>query len=388
MNLFDNEELKKELIQAYYDARKNKRNTLNALKFEINLEHNIIELYKEICEYRYQLSHSICFIVEEPVKREIFAAHFRDRIVHHFVINKINSIFEKQFIHDSYSCRVGKGTLFGIKRVARFIRRSTQNFSRDSYILKLDIEGFFMHINRKLLYKKIENLLSEKYHEKDKNLLLYLIKTIILNDPTQNCIIKGKSSNWHGLPRSKSLFHTPPDCGLPIGNLTSQIFANFYLNDFDHFITNTLKMKFYGRYVDDFVIVHHNKVYLRSLISIIAEYLHTNLGLTLHPRKIYFQHYTKGVEFLGAVILPHRLYVANRTKGNFFRAIRFQNQLIEEHEPTKEEQDAFVSNLNSYLGIMQHYKTNRIKAKGIEKHLSPRWLNYVFPACNFDKFVK
>lgn len=141
-------------------------------------------------------------------------------------------------------------------------------------------------------------------------------------------MIKGGYKSWHGLPKDKSLFNTKPNCGLPIGSLTSQVFANFYMNLFDHYIESVLGIKYYGRYVDDFIIVHSNKDYLKSLIPIIKSFLNNELQLNLHPQKVYLQHYTKGVKFLGAVVKPNRIYISNRTKGNFCNRLVELNELI------------------------------------------------------------
>ena len=134
-----------DLFRAYFDARKNKRNTINALAYEKNFEANTFALCDEILERHYQPSPSICFIVDKPIKREIFAASFRDRIVHHFINNHIAPLFETSFINDSYSCRAGKGTHYVIKRIDRFIRSCSENYAKDCYILKLDIRSYFMY---------------------------------------------------------------------------------------------------------------------------------------------------------------------------------------------------------------------------------------------------
>ena len=142
-----------ELLGAYYSCRRNKRNTMNALSFEVDYESELMALRDEINSGCYVPGRSVAFVVDKPVQREIFAADFRDRVVHHLIINKLNPLFERAFIYDSYACRVGKGTLFGINRLDTFIRRCSQNYSRDCYVLKLDIRGFFMHINAyKLFY--------------------------------------------------------------------------------------------------------------------------------------------------------------------------------------------------------------------------------------------
>lgn len=308
-------------------------------------------------------------------------------MLHHYIINKLNPLFEKEFIHDSYACRVAKGTHFGIQRADGFIKSCSKNYSADCYILKLDVQGFFMHINKQLLFERLSVFINQKYLEPDKELLIALCEKIIFNEPTKNCIIKGKKTNWDGLPNNKSLFHSPPNCGLPIGNLTSQIFTNFYMNTFDHFMKKELGINYYGRYVDDFIIVHPDKEYLKSLLPTIADFLKNKLQLTLHPKKIYLQHYTKGVQFLGTVIKPNRIYIANRTKGNFYMAIQKQNEIVKQHKPDKEAQAIFLCSMNSYLGIMKHYKTYNLRKKMLFKNLSAWWWNHVYLSGGYAKFV-
>ena len=412
LNLFteiDRDKITLDLFQAYFDARKNKRNTINALAFEKHLEANLFALASEIIERRYTPKPSICFIVDKPVKREIFAADFRDRVIHHFIYNYISPIFEKSFINDSYSCRKGKGTHYGIKRIDHFIRSCSQNYSKDCYILKLDIKGYFMSMNKTLLHQKVKNVLIRNKDKLnfDLELILYLLEKTIFNDPKENCIIKGKKEDWEGLPQTKSLFHAQPNCGLPIGNLTSQLFGNIYMNDFDHWVKKELGIKYYGRYVDDFILIHENKNFLQSIIPKLSAFLLSTLSLTLHPDKIYLQHYSKGVKYLGAVIKPHKTYIANRTKGNFYNAIEKQNQIARDHsprginksnfinsqtqiiqrgKPTKEEQQAFQSSMNSYLGIMKHYKTYKLRKEMVLKNLSAWWWNYVYLSGGICKF--
>lgn len=346
-------------------------------------------MFDEIIEGRYEPKPSICFIVDRPVKREIFAADFRDRIVHHLIYNNISPIFEKSFINDSYSCRKNKGTHYGIKRIDHFIRSCSRNYLNDCYILKLDISGYFMAINKNLLFGKVK---SELIKHADKidfelDLILSLIEKTIFNDPKKNCLIRGSKKDWTGLPKTKSLFHASKNCGLPIGNLTSQLFGNIYLNEFDHFVKKDLHIRYYGRYVDDFVLIHQNKEYLKSLIEPIREFLDHNLQLKLHPDKIYLQYFTKGVKYLGAVIKPHRIYIADRTKGNFFEAIEKQNEIVNHREPGKEELKHFLCSMNSYLGIIKHYKTYKGRKKIIFKHLSGWWWNWVYLSGGMGKFV-
>ena len=376
-----------ELFEAYQACRSNKRNTRNALAFEVDYESQLVKLCSEINNGGYQPGKSIAFIVNKPVKREIFAADFRDRVVHHLVVSKLNPLFEKAFIYDSYACRVGKGTHFGIRRVDSFIRQCSQQYSRDCYVLKLDIKGFFMHINKSILYQQLQAFIEQKYLAADKELLLELCEKIIFYEPTQQCIIKSKRSAWQGLPPDKSLFHSAPQCGLPIGNLSSQVFANFYMNSFDHYLKHDLGIRYYGRYVDDFILVHEDKELLKALIPVIKARLQEHLQLTLHPNKIYLQHYSKGVQFLGAIIKPHRIYIAKRTQGNFYMAIAKQNKQLNTHTPTQEQQATFLSSMNSYLGIMKHYQTHKLRKRLLFKNLSARWWNCVYLSGGIAKFV-
>ncbi len=376
-----------DVFEAYAECRANKRNTMNALAFEVDYEQQLIALCNDINTGSYEIGESIAFVIDKPVKREIFAADFRDRIVHHLVINKLNPLFERAFIYDSYACRVGRGTHFAISRADRFIRRCSNNYTTDCYVLKLDIQGFFMAIDKRILWKSLSNFIMQYYKQADKELLLKLCHKIIVNNPTKNCFIKGDRQNWRDLPPDKSLFHSAPFCGLPIGNLTSQIFANFYMNIFDHFIKHDLAVQYYGRYVDDFLVVHHDKDYLQTLIPRVRDFLSLKLGLTLHPKKIYLQHYNKGVNFLGMHIKPHRITSGKRIKGNFYGAIARSNHIVREKKPTKDEQAAFLSSMNSYLGIMKHYKTHRLRKRMLIKHLSAWWWNLVYFSGGCAKLV-
>lgn len=382
----DYSQLTEELFSAYFDCRKNKRNTLNALKFEKHLEQNVFDLIDDIYQGKYQIGRSIAFIVNKPVKREIFAADFRDRVVHHWLINKLNPLFEKIFIQDSYACRVGKGTHYGVKRADTFIKACSENHTINCYILKLDIQGFFMHINRNLLFKMLEMFVHKHYTQPDKALVLEITKKIIFNQPTHNCIIKGNKKDWEGLPKNKSLFHSPPNCGLPIGNLTSQVFANFYMHQFDAYVTKELGLKYYGRYVDDFVIVHPNNEYLKSLIPQLSNFLLSTLQLSLHPMKIYLQHYSKGVKFLGTVIKPNRIYIANRTNGNFYNAIEKQNNVAKDFKLDKEKKIIFLCSMNSYLGLMKHYKSFNLRKNMIHTLLTQQWFKNAYLNKDITKF--
>jgi hypothetical protein len=216
-------------------------------------------------------------------------------------------------------------------------------------------------------------------------LLIELCQKIIFNDPAKNCIVKGSSSDWDGLPRNKSLFHSPPNCGLPIGNLTSQVFANFYLNSFDHFMEKQVGRGYYARYVDDFIVVSGNKAFLMGLIEKVNHYLTEKNKLTLHPKKIYLQHCTKGVKFLGAVIKQNRVYISNKTKGNIYEALKKHNQNLQLNGNIEQSMIAFRSTINSYLGLLKHFKTYRIRQKIVTNLFDRGWFAYFYVGDHYLK---
>ena len=359
---------------AYFDCRKNKKNKEEAVDFELNYERELVKLWRDVNNEKYDVSPLDVFISERPVKREIFAARFRDRIIHHLVVNKLEYLLEKEFIYDTHSCRKGRGVHFAINRAKKHIRQCSKNYTKDCYILKLDIKGYFMSIDKSILLKNLENLIDQKYLIEDKDKLVYLCRAIINHDPTKNCIRKSPKEKWVGLPKSKSLFYAKDNCGLPIGNYTNQVFANLYLTPLDHFVKHNLKVKHYIRYVDDIFIVHEDKNQLRAIIPLIKEYVETNLNLTVHPKKTYLQHYQKGAEFLGVYIKPYRCYVSRRIKGNLWQAIRDINILLEEKEVNT---SAILSKINSYFGLLKHSNTYKLKRKALVD-LSPKMWSFFF----------
>ena len=364
-----------DFYEAYFECRRKKRGTFNALQFEVDYERRLMELCERVNAGAYYPGRSMVFIIDKPVKREVFAADFSDRIIHHLIIGKLNHLFEKCFINDSYSCRPGKGVHYAVKRLDHFIRSCSENYTKDCYILKLDIQGFFMHINKGLLCDRLIQFIQNRYDGLDKMVILDLVEKIVWHNPVENCRIKSLPSQWDGLPETKSLFLAPANCGLPIGNLTSQVFANFYMNIFDHYMKHDLGLRYYGRYVDDFVIVHRDKEYLKALIPKISAFLKLELCLTLHPDKVYLQHYTKGVKYLGVVLKPYRRYIAKRTLGNMYDVIcEFNAQSLPFSPKLK---NAFVCSMNSYLGILSHYHSYNMRRKLIYSHLSSKWLNHI-----------
>ena len=378
--LFEPEEMGgvslEEVIEAYYDCRRRKRNTANAMAFELDYEHELIELWHELNEHRYKPRRSIAFIVEHPVKREIFAADFRDRVVHHLIARRIYPLLEAQFLTDSYSTQKGKGTLFGIQRVERHIRDCSENYTRDCYVMKLDISGYFMSISKARLYDYVRAFLEERYEGDNLPMLLYMLRETIFNRPERNCIRKVPKYRWRGLPRNKSLFGGDGRRGLPIGNLTSQLLALLYLDGLDHKITGDWGVKHYGRYVDDMVLIHPSAAYLLEVRKKISAWLGTR-GLRLHPRKMYLQHYSKGVMFVGGMIKPGRKYIAHRTVGRFFARIHCFNGLLTREKVDGHGRNNVCATVNSYLGMMCHYEARRLFHR-VLRRVAPEWYRFFY----------
>lgn len=366
-----------DVIEAYYDCRRNKRNTFNALEFELDYERHCIDLWHELNEHRYVPRRSIAFVVEKPVKREIFAADFRDRVVHHLIARRIYPLLEAQFLVDSYSTQKGKGTLFGIQRVEQHIKECSENYTKDCYIMKLDIQGFFMSINKKMLYDCVCQFVDRHYKGSDVPLLLYMLRKTIFNRPELNCVRKVPAWRWRGLPKNKSLFGTDGTHGLPIGNLTSQLLALLFLDELDHFVTKKWNVPYFGRYVDDMVLVHPSVSHLLHVRQLIKEWVERH-HLRLHPRKMYLQHFSKGVMFIGGMIKPGRKYVSHRTMGCLFSKIHGYNQkLADKNQVTVELLCSLLSTMNSYLGTMRHYNAQRQFCRVLDR-MSSDWFHWFY----------
>lgn len=374
-----------DVFEAYYDCRKKKRKTINAIKFESDYEAKLVELWREINTKTYKIGKSIVFIISRPVRREVFAADFRDRIVQHLVVRRLEPLFEKHFIQDNYNCRKNKGVLYGAQRMYEHVRKCTGNYKQTCYIAKCDIQAFFMSIHKPTLWRMLKTFIIENYHEKDQPIILWLTKMIVMHNPERNCIIKSPKWMWKDLPKHKSLFTTSQYYGLAIGNITSQMFANFYMTKFDKWMIS--KYLYYGRYVDDFHFEGKDKEQMLKDINEIRSYLKINLGLNLHPNKLYIQHYRKGCKFIGSVVKGELLYVSNRTVSNFINTIRNYKSIIEKNPKyLKENAEHIVSSLNSYFGLLGHYNSYAIRRK-IANMIPPEWYNVIFIAGHFDKLV-
>ncbi len=285
------------LLASFYEFRRGKRHKEDIPDFEYNLEKYLFGLIRELKKFTYAPLASKVFKINEPKPRFIQAASVRDRVVHHALVRVINPLFEPGFIYDSYACRHGKGTLKAVRRLEEFWRRESRNYSRKIYFLKADIRKYFDSIDHSILIGMLRNKISCPR-------TIWLIKKILKRQPADCKGIKIEEGK-----------------GLPIGNLTSQLFANIYLNEFDQYVKHRLRVRFYIRYVDDFVAVSADREYLTSLIAPIENFLKERLRLALHPvkRKIFSSR--SGIDFLGYFIRRHYKILRSGNVKRFLRRV-------------------------------------------------------------------
>ncbi|MBQ6375454.1 RNA-directed DNA polymerase [Candidatus Saccharibacteria bacterium] len=319
-------DLEDALYECLIMARRGKMRTVDEWNFEVHWEENLKNLAEDIRKRRWKPSPSKAFIVHEPVDREIFAAPFRDRLVHHLLYAVVAPWWDKQFVYDSYSCRRGKGTDFGVERMQKFMRAASVNGTKKAYVLKGDLSGYFMSLPRKALYRKVMWGLRRQFPKRGwlYELCAYLWKEVIFDDPCLKARIVGSPKDWECLPASKSLFCQDDGYGIVIGNLTSQLLSNIMLNEFDWYVKKVLKFERYGRYVDDFFMVVEESEYewaKRAMRNEIPQYL-KKMGLKMHPKKIYMQEVSKGCPFLGKMVRPNVVTPGKRYLKNMRRAFR------------------------------------------------------------------
>ena len=358
------------MLEAYFDCRRSKRRTASAIVYEMNYESNLIALRDRINTRTYQPGKSICFVVTRPRYREVFAASFEDRIVHHYIALRLEPLFELVFSPRTFNCRKGKGQLYGVKMLEADIKEASNNYTTDCYIMKLDLQGFFMSIDKSMLARMIDKFIVKYYKGNDIDDLRYLCQVVVLHCPEKNCERHSPREMWDHLPANKSLFTNGEGKGVAIGNLFAQLFANFLLNELDWYIEE-LGIKYHGRYVDDFYCIHKDKQVLLSAVPKIRAKL-AELGLSLNPKKFYFQHYTKGVEFTGAVVKPYRTYCCNRVLTNFIAAVRKLNRSKNIDDVTHA-----VCSINSYLGLLRQSNEYAQRLK-ILKMIEPRAYKWIY----------
>lgn len=350
-----------EVYAAYYDCCKHKGSTPGCIEYQMNYIANNYQLYIELNLMIYEISKSKAFCVTRPKLREVFCADFRDRIIHHLLAIKFADILESEMTDKAYACRVGKGTDYGIADVKKQIKRVSDNYTKEAWILRGDLQGFFMSINRSLLHGLLEKVIRKKYHGSDIEWWLWLWKKVVLHDPTKNCVRVGDLSLWDKLPANKSLFTCGEGKGLPIGNLPSQLLANLLLSRFDKLMIERVgKDGGYGRYVDDFLVISRDEKLLLNILQEARSYLLEELGLTLHPHKVSLQRAASGVRFTGALIRPGRMLPNLRTIEHLYDVI---DRFGIESDLKSEVLQRYVSRINSLMGVLVHYNTYNIRRK-------------------------
>jgi RNA-directed DNA polymerase len=379
---------------AYRKCRRRKRGTVNAQRFEADLENQIFSLSESLRAGTYRPGRSVVFLVEKPKRREIFAADFRDRVVHHLLVGHLEPHWEKRFIFDSHACRTGKGVHLAVQRAQTFTRSVTANGTRPAFYLQLDIHGFFMNIDRRILF---ERLVRHEHHP----LVQDLIRRIVFHDPRAACIFRNcRMEDCLTLPPHKSLFQAKPWCGLPIGNLTSQFFANVYLDALDQFVKHTLRCRYYLRYCDDFVLMDERAERLMEWKNAIEAFLRDTLRLALNPKgggvspaeagstnsrwqgsfgdasKCKLRPIRNGLDFLGYIIRPDYLLVRRRVVGNLKQRLHAMEGRLPSGNSGNAGRLSFPAGevdtcrqwLHAYMGHFKMASTHRLRQSVFENH--------------------
>ena len=312
------------LFLCWEQFRRGKRKRKDVQVFERHLEDEVFELHDALKTATYHHSPYRKFYVFDPKERHISKASIRDRLVHHMIYNVLNAIYEPQFIFHSFSCRVGKGTHIGIQHLNRMLKKSSLNNRRPTYGLKMDVKRFFDTLNHSIL----KNLLEKQIQDKQVLTLIH----VIIDSFKVSTDEKGNR-------------------GIPLGNVTSQIFSNIYLHELDFFVKHELREPFYLRYCDDFMLISEDSNHLKTLISLIAAFLKEKLDLDIHPKKIILRKWKSGIDFLGYISFPHHQLMRTSTKRRMYRRLKEGNKaFIEEGIDTV----SFDQKLQSYLGMLRH----------------------------------
>ena len=308
------------LLLAWQEFLKGKKRRKDVQKFSLRLMDNLFSLHHNLLNHTYKHGAYQAFKISDPKPRNIHKASVRDRLLHHAVYRILYPFFDKTFIADSYSCRIEKGTHKAINRFRTLAYQVSKNHIKTAWVLKCDIRKFFASINHQILI----NILKE-----------YIPNLNIINI-LKEIIISFSSERGNGV-------------GLPLGNLTSQLFANVYLNKFDQFVKHQIKAKHYVRYADDFVILSQDRKWLAEIISEVGNYLENDLHLQLHPDKISIKTIFSGVDYLGWVNFSDHRVLRTATKRKMFRNIKAKSGKKE--------------TIQSYLGLLSHGNAKKLRRK-------------------------
>ena len=337
------------LLQAWKEFKRCKNSKKDIAEFEFNLENNLFSLHSNLINKTYISDPYQAFFVYDPKRRHIHKATVRDRVLHQAIFRILYPIFDKHFISDSYSSRKEKGTHKASQQLFVALRKESKNWRVPVFALKCDIRKFFDSVDHNILFELIKKKITDEE-------TLTLIKQILDSFEVKNKVLI-TSVTAESVNISKQ--------GLPLGNVTSQLFANIYLNELDQFVKHNLKVKSYFRYADDFVLLSGGRVTLESNTLELQNFLDKNLELQLHPSKISIRKVTQGVDFVGYVILPNAVVLRTKTKKRIFKKIKIAKDKLVNKKSTKEN---FNQTKTSYLGILTHCKDKEIK-RGINRIL-------------------
>lgn len=364
---------------AYHDCCANKKSSYECTAYRMRYELDLWLLIYQVYTRTYKPGKSTCFVVTRPKLREVFAADFRDRIVHHWICLRLNPLLEARFIEQgniNHNCRRGFGTSSAVAALKADIEVVTRGYTRKAYIGRIDVKAFFMSIDPVILWALLRPFIVENYKGDDKETLLYLTEVVLMNRPQENCVRRSPEELFNALAPGKSLFNSKT--GIP-----SQLLANFFMSFLDEvmqWITEQLGDDFrYERYVDDATIVCTWKEIIISLHPYIAKFLEAKLGLTLHPDKFYLQEARKGAAFVGCIVKKGYVYLSNRTVHGLHEALAtLQAQCLEivcdgVNADRLKRLEHCISSVNSYLGFTVHCDAYNIRRKAFAKLDNTVW---------------
>ncbi len=315
------------LFRAWREFKKGKLKKKDVSSFELRLEDNIFTLHEDIISGAFNHATYQEFYVSDPKRRHIHKASVRDRVVHQALYRILYPLFDKHFIYDSYSSRKNRGTHMGVERTFKACRKVSKNWKKKAYVLKCDIRKFFDTIDHSILRALIERRVS--------------------------C-----TDTMHLIDLLFASFEKEKGKGLPLGNVTSQLFSNIYLNELDQFVKHQLKMKYYFRYCDDFIAISEDKNILLHVLQKIKIFLSENLKIELHPHKVEIRSIQQGIDFLGYIMLPHAIILRTHTKKRIMRKIKVMYKKLRGGLVSRE---AFHSVVISYLGVVSHARTKEME---------------------------
>lgn len=392
---------------AFEDCKKGKNSSKQCVEY-LGIAHNDLPvLAQQVYNLCYRPITSTCFLVRYPKWREVFAANFRDRIVHHWICQYLEPLFESRFRKQndvSFNCRKGYGTQKAVQYLFDGIKTVTSNYTKPAWIWRGDLVGFFMSIDkdvmwyllRKFIIASLDKTEQEVFREypslKDcgwqhsfLDRLLHAVEITVYHQPQKDCIFNTNTKLWKNLSANKSLLRNPPNKGMPIGNLTTQLFANFYMSYFDAYVQRIFAGKNYRymRFVDDFTIACDDKKFLLDSIPTLEWFLKDALKLTLHHDKQYSQPASHGVKIVGSVLKNNRIYLSNRTLARFEERIFGFSIQLTTREFTTADCFRLQTVLNSYLGFTKGKRTYN-RRKNLLLRLPKEFYNYFYIQGHFE----